>query len=436
MIFLRMFTGCMLQMVPFAFLCIYSFKNHLLFSKKKTFYLTSLLILALCLIFAGICCYMKAAYPPGQTLFVSANIIFMCTLIPCMGWYLFAVREIPQKKIFIFFFTMTGALAMTSIGTIIETKLQWETIAGLPYSGSTLLTLTVLTAVVLPLLWLLIKYCYLPVSDGLSRKESGYLAVLSIFLFMVLASGLIPIDYINIYNPMSLFLYFALLIAVFVIYLAVFKMLFYAHEKLSAQQGFAQMQHQLELRDEQYRRITDNVENSRRMRHDLRHHLVTLQGYLSNGAFEKAEEYLSQYVKQSEDYTLVKLCDNPVVNMLVSHYQGIAKEMGIAFTVRINIPMEIALSDSDISVLMGNLLENAIKAANHAPREHRYILLNMICSGKMLAITVDNGFDGNVKTDHSGIGLKSIETIAEKYNGGVEFTYEDMIYHSSVMLGV
>lgn len=117
----------------------------------------------------------------------------------------------------------------------------------------------------------------------------------------------------------------------------------------------------------------------------------------------------------------------------------------IIFTVRINLPSKLTVSDFDISVLLGNLLENAIEAASHASEAERLILLNIISSGKMLAITVDNGFDGHVNLDgdkylstkkrHTGIGLKSITNIAEKYNGGVQFSHEETIFHASVMLG-
>ena len=72
--------------------------------------------------------------------------------------------------------------------------------------------------------------------------------------------------------------------------------------------------------------------------------------------------------------------------------------------------------------------------------------LNMICSGKMLAIAVDNGFDGNVRLEggrylstkpgHLGMGLKSLDDISKKYHGGVEFTPEGTEFHASVMAGL
>ena len=72
--------------------------------------------------------------------------------------------------------------------------------------------------------------------------------------------------------------------------------------------------------------------------------------------------------------------------------------------------------------------------------------LNMICSGKMLAIAVDNGFDGNVRLEggrylstkpgHLGMGLKRLDDISKKYHGGVEFTHDGTEFHASVMAGL
>lgn len=446
-LFLRLFSGCVLQMMPFAFLCIYPFRNHLRFSVKKAAALTAGLICVLGVLFSVISYGLQYVFSPGQMLFNYANGVFMCCLVPCLVWYLYVVREIWQKKLFIFTFTLTGALAMTSIGTVIETWLQLgNEIDGLPYYGSALLTLAILTAIVLPLLLMLLKYCYLPVADGLSEKESGTLSVLSLLLFAVLSIGLVPLVYDRIYNPVSLTLYCTLLASVFFIYAVCFKMLFHAHEKLMVQQNLTQVQHQLEIHDEQYKRISDNIENSRKIRHDFKHHTLALQGYLTSGEIEKAEEYLSQYATMLYEQELVKLCDNTIVNTVVQHYRALAKEKEIAFSAHIEIPKETGVQDSDIAVLLGNLLENAITAAELAVKENRDVGLNIICSGKMLAITVDNGFDGNtnmvqgeylsLKENHIGVGFSSITSIAEKYNGGVEFSHDERVFHSSVMLNI
>lgn len=121
-----------------------------------------------------------------------------------------------------------------------------------------------------------------------------------------------------------------------------------------------------------------------------------------------------------------------------------AEERGIEFSAHINVPDELPIQDTDISVLLGNLLENAVEAASSAEGESRRISLNIGLKGKMLAITVDNGYSGDIKqsdgkylsskSERRGLGLESVSEIAEKYGGGAEFHHNENMFFSSVML--
>jgi len=450
MTFLRLLLGYFLQVMPFAVLAFYPFSNQMRFSKRKSVLLTSALILGLAFIFAWTGCCLQRILQPSQTLFTAVNVVFMLALLPCFLWYLYAVKTVWQKKLFVFSFALSSALIITSINNIISTRIPLSgTYDGLPYRGQALLVLFLLTAIMLPILLLILNRCYKPVEDGLTPKESTYLSILSLTLFLVLASVLSFIDYDGIYNSLSLFLFFALLVTVFVIYIIFFKMLYLAHRELTVQQKYDEAQRQLVLQQEQYHRIIDSMEIARRMRHDLRHHLVTMQGFLKSDQTEQAKQYLSQILKITPEHEIPKLCGNAVVNLVVSHYRALAEEQGIQFSVRIAIPDDLPILDADLSVMIGNLLENAIdavKQVDHTAGTMPFIRLNMICSGKMLAVTVDNSFDGIVEMDgeqylstkpnHGGYGLQSVEAIAAKYAGGVEFTHEANVFHSSVMIGL
>ena len=448
MIFLRLFLGWLFQAGPFAFLCFQPFVKQLRFPMKKTGFLTAGLFFGLAAVFALSGCALHEKLPPNHQLFTTVNLVFIITLIPCLLWYLYAVTAVWQKKLFVFFYTITGALMITSLSNLILTKLlsNVELYDGLPYRGYTLPVLLLMTVVLLPVLSLTLRqHCRL-LLDDVALKENLYLAILSAALFTILYSGLSYINYDILYNPMALFLYAALFIAIFVVYGILFKMLDILLEKLETQRKYSDTQRQLSLQEEQYRRISDNMETARRMRHDLRHHMVTLQGFLKNGETAKAEEYLEHYLLFVGECEIPKLCGNAIVNAVVGHYQMLAKEQNVRFSMRIAIPNEWIVKDMDLSVLLGNLLENALDAALTAQDNARFICLNMICSGKMLAITVDNGFHGAIemegerylstKTKHSGFGLSSVRAIAEKYSGGVEFTHDEKEFHSSVMLSI
>ena len=371
---------------------------------------------------------------------------FFANLIFCFLWYLYAVTASWPKKLFVFSYVLSGAFIITSISNAIATRLHMGRSDGLPYLGCAPLILLLAAAAFLPVLFFVLKRHYQIMADSFTNRESIYISTLSIVLCVALSSGLICFGYLNLYEPMNLLLYIALLISIFAMHGICFKLLDITHEKMSAQRKYDELHCQLSLQVEQYRRISNNMEATRRMRHDLKHHMITIQGFLQGGNVKEAEQYLDHYLLVTKELEIPKLCDNAVVNTVADYYRMLSAEQDICFSARIAIPADLAVQDIDLSVLIGNLLENAFDAALLVEGEARFIRFNMACFGKMLAVTVDNGFNGTVKMEagrylstkdqHSGFGLASVEAIAEKYSGGVEFTHEAEVFHSSVMLGI
>ena len=427
MIFWRLFFGWLIQIGPFALLCIQPFAGQLRFPLRKTGAVMLILFAGLAAAFALTGCALHRASASDPWLFVKVNMAFFVSLIFCFLWYLYAVTASWPKKLFVFSYVLSGAFIITSISNAIATRLHMGRSDGLPYLGCAPLILLLAAAAFLPVLFFVLKRHYQIMADSFTNRESIYISTLSIVLCVALSSGLICFGYLNLYEPMNLLLYIALLISIFAMHGICFKLLDITHEKMSAQRKYDELHCQLSLQVEQYRRISNNMEATRRMRHDLKHHMITIQGFLQGGNVKEAEQYLDHYLLVTKELEIPKLCDNAVVNTIA-------------------IPADLAVQDIDLSVLIGNLLENAFDAALLVEGEARFIRFNMACFRKMLAVTVDNGFNGTVKMEagrylstkdqHSGFGLASVEAIAEKYSGGVEFTHEAEVFHSSVMLGI
>ena len=120
-----------------------------------------------------------------------------------------------------------------------------------------------------------------------------------------------------------------------------------------------------------------------------------------------------------------------------------AKNENILFDTSLELPEDTGVSDSDLCIVFGNCVENAIEACRGISGE-RFIRINTRLSGKMLAVTVDNSFDGELKNEGGalisrkregeGIGISSIKAIAEKYGGAAQFEVKDNVFQVSVIL--
>lgn len=449
MTFLRLFAGCLIQLAPFAYLCFYPFQEQLRLSVQKTVSLTTAVLAGSSLLFAVSGTYLASILPGNHSLFQAVNIIFMLCLIPCLFWYVYAVRTNWRKKLFIFSFSLTSALSVTSICNAISTWIYLDGVSdGLPYKGGTIFLLLLTAALFLPLLRQLLKQGYLPIEKELTAREYTYLSGVSMLLFFILAGGLSFIDYRSLFeSPLTLFLFFALFASVFIIYFLYFKQCFLIHEKYISENECQEMEYSMQILGKQYEKINENIDNSRRVRHDLRHILLTVQSFLEQEKTKKASEHIKKYLQEVQKYEMTKFCENQITNILLSHYHSIAQRKQIDFQVRIRMPAHPHVKESDLSVVLGNLLENAVEAAENTPQgQPRYIKLNIVCSQKVFVITVDNSFDGNVhmekpgcylstKSPNRGTGLYSLVRMARKYHGTFQFEHDEKEFRSSLLLG-
>lgn len=115
-------------------------------------------------------------------------------------------------------------------------------------------------------------------------------------------------------------------------------------------------------------------------------------------------------------------------NSVMSHYVALARREQInKIDVRCVLGNDSGVEDVDLCVLLGNLLENAIEGCKPVAPPQREIKLRINSYLGQLLLTVDNSFDGILETENGeflscqrgngqkGIGLSSIEAIAQKY---------------------
>lgn len=139
-------------------------------------------------------------------------------------------------------------------------------------------------------------------------------------------------------------------------------------------------------------------------------------------------------------------CTNIPVNALFHYYASLMKEADIPFHWNISLPTSLHITDIELCSLLGNILENVYYACSLLPKEQRYHNLTVCLRHENnLYIVSANSFNGTVKKKNgnylsthkggSGIGLNSIATIAEKYNGMAQFSNTDKEFMIDVVLG-
>lgn len=256
------------------------------------------------------------------------------------------------------------------------------------------------------------------------------------------------------------------------------------------------MENLLRVQTEQFEMLKTRIMESRRARHDFRHHRMVLQDMADRNDLHGIQTYLAEYNAEHQDTPSKTYSNNPTVNAVVAYYAGHAEAAGIRFTARVQLPEHLLIPDPIFCVLLGNLLENAVDAcktelsrgassgaasadanaggpvteaggsitetgaasaadtaidpragvtASADVRSDQAIRVIVKQNGDAcLSIAVDNTCsrkpiwdDGElVSTKHEGhgVGTVSIRYIAQRYDGDARFEWRDGIFYASVML--
>lgn len=301
----------------------------------------------------------------------------------------------------------------------------------------------------LPPMILIVKRVVKPII--MKSKElplSNYLWLVPVCFFLIYRFCLLPaIEYMKLSElfitniTVPIFWYVAVTLA----HTGLFITLERTIEGKEIEEKYHALDRQNQLQQDQYRMIETQFNDMRRMRHDIRHHVLAVREYLSMEEYEKADHYLDSMLNKIHNESIC-LCDNIVVEAMVQHFLKEAQKDNIKMTTSLKLPRQIAINEQDLITLLGNLLENAFEACRRQKQSPRFVDIKAGISGTdSFMIVVSNSFEGKIvekedgiissKREHQiGIGIPSIKKIVNKYNGITNITYDDHVFKVQLLL--
>lgn len=197
----------------------------------------------------------------------------------------------------------------------------------------------------------------------------------------------------------------------------------------------------LEEERKQYEREKDVVEAINIKCHDLKHQLQTVGQSIP----DQEKEHIQQAVKQYD--SRVKT-GNRALDVVLTMKRMICEGSDIEFSCLVNGVLLGFMEESDIYSLFGNLLDNAIEEARHFDSEHRFISLSVVQEHQFILIHEENfiqaipqmveGLPQTTKADtkNHGFGIRSMQMIAEKYNGHFMIHIDKNVFQLDIMLPI
>ena len=194
----------------------------------------------------------------------------------------------------------------------------------------------------------------------------------------------------------------------------------------------------------QYEEIKTIYLNMRGWRHDYHNHLQVLKAQLSMGQTELAQEYLGRLEQDLDSIKQLVETGNVSLDAILNSKLSYAQKQQISLHYKATVPPKLSVSDIDLCVLLGNLIDNAVEACEQLPVEQRFLRLYIGIFRKQLYISVTNATGELVrkldeeyittKRGNHGHGLKRINNTVEKYGGFINRKNEPGVFATEIML--
>ena len=200
---------------------------------------------------------------------------------------------------------------------------------------------------------------------------------------------------------------------------------------------------------EYYEMLLSQYENQNILIHDLKKHLQSIELLNEKGKNEKITAYIQSLMNGSDLKETSRICDDAMLNAILSRYQRQCKEKGIDFHADIRSNAFVHLHQNDLTSLFCNLLDNAVEAAEHIPdsfieltaqkKENLpFVVLVLINSCRIMPKCDPDGYPISNKPDKTrhGFGIKSIRKVVKQYQGDMQMYYDtdSATFHTIITL--
>lgn len=199
----------------------------------------------------------------------------------------------------------------------------------------------------------------------------------------------------------------------------------------------AALQQKLDSTEEQIDLLREANTQTAVFRHDIRHQFITLNGLLSNGKIDQAQEYVKTVMADLDAITPKRFCENEIVNLLCSSYDSKAKRVGVQLKINAQLPKEVPLSDTELCSVVSNGLENALRAASQPEVAEKWVGFSCYVRQGNIFMLIQNPYAGQVvirdglpvsSREGHGYGCYSIQTITQRNGGLCSFEAENGVF--------
>ncbi len=234
-----------------------------------------------------------------------------------------------------------------------------------------------------------------------------------------------------------------IIIVIYLIALSIFTMVLVKAFTLESKQTYeTKLQNQILLQQKQsYEMIKETLEESKRIKHDLKHVCHHVLYELNQENIQSAVSLLQNELNNIQDITHTVLSGNETIDFLLNQYKEQTKDVTMII---LNIDQDIPLSPSDQFIIFGNLIQNAIE---NCEGKRKTIKISLKKTDDYMFICFENSavkrdcLEGTFKTTkldskNHGYGLQNTIKLLDHYKGTLILKSYDHEFIAKVCLPI
>lgn len=189
--------------------------------------------------------------------------------------------------------------------------------------------------------------------------------------------------------------------------------------------------------------INQSTESIKALKHDMKNHFIMLNEMYKNSKKDEIETYIGKLLDEIDSGGFSQ-SNNFVIDSIINFKLRKLQDTDTKINIDISVPQSINILAYDITVILGNLLDNAITAILKS--KNKKLDLRISCNMGNLIILMDNSFDGKLIIENGkfkttkpfranhGIGLANIEKSLENYGGEMRTEYTTDTFSVDVII--
>lgn len=203
----------------------------------------------------------------------------------------------------------------------------------------------------------------------------------------------------------------------------------------------------LQMSKDHFQEISDHMQEVRRIKHDMKSHISSLEHYLKNQKYADARNYLNR-MKDAGIYEVqvMNLVGNEMADAVISHAMG--GHNGVRIQCEGVLPANPGISDYDLCTIFSNVVSNAAEACERLEKSEKLIEMKLGCYQGNIVIAVRNPVEWEIDVDRlgritskeekqgHGYGIYNIKNTVEKLGGKYFFDVTERVFEVKIILNM